>query len=471
MRVVLATPGVNTRAKGIGADRQAPFSTQSLGLGYLAAALEAHGIEAEVVDGHAAGWTWEQSVERALGFGPDVLGVSVTNASARAASAFVARARERGLEGAIVLGGWEASLATAELMGLCPGADAALRGEAEASLPALVRAIEAHGALGRVPAAALARIPGLVWREEGRLRPALAGPGAPTFEALPWPRRPPGPPGRLTPVQSSRGCAFGRCTFCTTPALEGRRWRALTAEAVVAELVATSQACDTRRFIFVDDEFVGPSRAGFDRAADIGRRLVERDADLELTLDVRVNDYRPDLFDLLQRAGLRRVFLGIESGSDAVLRRMEKGYTAEVARTNLLAIERQGLDVLPGYILFEPYMSLPDVREAFEFLAQVVPRLTPTKFLNRLVPYVGTPAYASLAADGLLRSSYPSFDFAFRDPAVERLYDALDEQLAPVVERYRALVAAGARTRDPAVQSLVAATISVFDALLTRHGA
>ncbi len=113
-------------------------------------------------------------------------------------------------------------------------------------------------------------------------------------------------------LSESRGCPM-RCPFCAHRSLSGGRWRTASAERVVETMVDAHRRWGVRHFRF-SGSFT-PARL-FRRVAD---RLIELDADLRFSGFSHVNDVRVDDLPRLQQAGLRALFLGIESGSDELL--------------------------------------------------------------------------------------------------------------------------------------------------------
>jgi len=63
----------------------------------------------------------------------------------------------------------------------------------------------------------------------------------------------------FNPIQTTRGCPHG-CTFCTTPAIFGRRFRQRRIEDIVEEMRVAVEAFNTRVFIFSDDDVAGDHR-------------------------------------------------------------------------------------------------------------------------------------------------------------------------------------------------------------------
>ncbi|MFZ5479110.1 MAG: B12-binding domain-containing radical SAM protein [Myxococcota bacterium] len=431
--VILVVPGEEVPSP-LRLEDKFPFPLENLGVAYLAASLERAGFCASIVDGYAARWNVRQTAERvcALLGEKTVLGISVLQATAEQARKLARLVRAKGFAGPIVLGGWAATMSAAELLAFVPDSDLAVRGEAEDVFPVVVAALLA----GETPS-----VQGVVLREgagvklcgeppRARFEGALLRHDAFAVQGLA--RR------GSFPVQGSRGCAWGLCSFCSTAGRYGAKaWRMRGVDSLLEELAHPAVAHDRHPVFFVDDEFFGPCEEGFARADALAERLCSERRSLEFGLDCLVQSFEPRRFERLREAGLRRVFLGLESGSQASLKIFRKGFSVTRAREVLASLAQLGIDVISGYILFQPYMSLADVRTGVDFLADDLAHDgNPGKFLSRLHPEAGTELFGRLQRDGLLTGSFPDWGFRFADPRVGKLYGALEAETAELCAEY-----------------------------------
>ena len=127
---------------------------------------------------------------------------------------------------------------------------------------------------------------------------------------------------------SSRGCTF-RCTFCWDPVMHRRQWRAMRPGTVLEHLRRIIRDYGIRGFLFTDDNFF----IDLDRARGILEEVVRADLDISISkLQVRVDTLcRMDreFLDLVVRAGVKRLTVGVESGSQRVLDLLQKDQTVE----------------------------------------------------------------------------------------------------------------------------------------------
>ncbi len=128
-----------------------------------------------------------------------------------------------------------------------------------------------------------------------------------------------------TPLMATRGCPF-RCDFCHKSVF-GDLFSARPAPSVVAEMQEIAELGYDHVWMS-DDLFT----LNYNRTRDLARAIEE--AHLPLTWEClsRVTHVDRALFDQMARAGCKRIFFGIESGDETVLKEMKKGITPAQAR-------------------------------------------------------------------------------------------------------------------------------------------
>lgn len=131
-------------------------------------------------------------------------------------------------------------------------------------------------------------------------------------------------------LQATIGCSWNRCTFCT--AFEGKRFRVKTLDEIKKDV-------DTiySHYLDIDRIFLADANALCIDSVDlvrIIRYLYSRFHRLKrVTLyGGPIDLHRKKVEDLkkLEEAGLTMIYLGLESGSSEVLRRVNKGATPEM---------------------------------------------------------------------------------------------------------------------------------------------
>lgn len=262
----------------------------------------------------------------------------------------------------IVLGGGGFSVMPEELL-VSLGADYGITGEGELVLAALASALERGEPIGSVG--------GLIRREGEK---AIRNPGIVPFarlDQLPLIDR------RLVDrrhyercgidaVQTKRGCPL-RCDYCTYPAIEGRAYR-LRDPLLVARELEDARAAGARHVFVVDSVFNLPAR----HAHAVCAVLRER-GPLPWTCYANPIAFDRSLADAMRGAGCVGVEVGSDSGVEAVLERLKKGFDLEhIRRFHRIAADAGLLDC-HTFLLGTPGETLDDVRRTLDFVAALEP--------------------------------------------------------------------------------------------------
>lgn len=222
---------------------------------------------------------------------------------------------------------------------------------------------------------------------------------------------------------SSRGCWYGRCTFCNVGAISGHQesgWNARPAASVVADVVSL-RAKGVRKIHFLDSEFIGGTRESKRRAMEIADSLIDRNVGCRFIFDCRIDNVEEELFSRLKQAGLANVFIGIESGSESALRRLKKGYTVERVERGIKVLRKLGIRFKTNFILADPGSTIDEVEESLDFIKKwsLLDTLRPCGIgspFHRLHLHAGTELYSKVAAaEG---SSESEIACRYNDPQV-----------------------------------------------------
>lgn len=212
-------------------------------------------------------------------------------------------------------------------------------------------------------------------------------------------------------IEASRGCPWGNCLFCAVRDLLGsrkssRRWRGKKVEEVLKEIEFLADN-NVTSFNFADEEFIGQGLSGVKRAQEIARGIIDirrkTGKEVSFTFACRVdavyneedNEYlreeRVETFRLLKEAGVSNVFLGIESGSQSQLNRLNKGINIAESENAVATLRKLGLGFEAGFIMFDPETTLKEVEENISFIEKNDLLTNTSWFLNALRLQVGTP--------------------------------------------------------------------------------
>lgn len=160
----------------------------------------------------------------------------------------------------------------------------------------------------------------------------------PTFDQLPLEKYL--MPYPVLPYMSSRGCYWGKCTFCTHSFIYDSHYRKENEVRVAEELDHLSKKYKTKYFTF-SDEAISPN--AFNR---MSKEILKRGVDMRSLGMLKFESSEkesPELFDDIYRAGFLMLFFGLESANDRILSVIDKGCDQETERAVLRHSSEAGI--------------------------------------------------------------------------------------------------------------------------------
>ena len=258
-------------------------------------------------------------------------------------------------------------------------------------------------ALGSARQNPLPRIRGLVWRQDGQviINPDRAF--VRHLDDLPTPRhellplseyRAPLVGGPYAFVVTSRGCPAG-CRFCIKHVSYGNSVRYRSPENVVDEIEALV-ALGVRRIHMYADLFT----VNRGHVLGICDEILRRGLEIRWTCNSRVDYVDAEMLERMAAAGCWMISWGIESGDDAMLRRMHKGTTIELVDRALRAARAAGIKNYGYFIIGLPGETEATIRRTISF-AKTLP--LDLALFHIAAPHPGTPFFFEVVEQGWFR--------------------------------------------------------------------
>jgi len=214
-----------------------------------------------------------------------------------------------------------------------------------------------------------------------------------------------------TTVVSSRGCPY-RCTYCLWPrTLYGIRFRARSAENVVAEVeqVVRDYHIDE---IYFDDDSLALNRA---RILKICQLINQKGIRVKWIPQCRVDSMDEEVLGAMKEAGCRYIRFGVESGSQKMLDIMKKKTTLSQIRRAFELCRKVGIKTQAFFLFGVPGETLQTIAETIEFAKKLRPD---SAQFAVVIPHPGTDLYQICQKEGWLR--YDSWeDFAACNSLIE----------------------------------------------------
>ena len=238
--------------------------------------------------------------------------------------------------------------------------------------------------------------------------------------------------GISTYILASRGC-YGKCTFCYLDNFYGdeSQWRGRSPENIFNEISDIYEKLGERYFYFADANFFGPGRKGKEHACELAGLFIDNGIKIEFGIECRVNDVEEKTIAALVKAGLKDVFLGVESGSQRSLTKFRKYTTVEDNKNAIIILRKYGIEPNYGFIMFEPDSTLADIRENFEFLKEMkmlnLPSITAHLLHHKQTIFKGTLDFEKIN-NGSKPVSEIMYEctYEFKDKSVKELSDDIN---------------------------------------------
>ncbi|MBI5511579.1 MAG: B12-binding domain-containing radical SAM protein [Deltaproteobacteria bacterium] len=362
------------------------FRFPPLGVGYVAAYLRQQGHRVAILD--CTFLSRREAMRRAKARRAEVVGiygmVTMKDDCLRMARALAAQTK------LLVAGG---PLPTTDPQSFLPPFDVVVHGEGEQTMAELIVAYESGAALETVPGLTLPEA-----TTPGKVRRTALRPLAPELDRLPFPARDLLPNDAyirytraryghaITSIMTTRGCPFA-CEFCSNEVF-GVSYRARSIANVLDE-VEEVLALGFERVHFADDVLTLYAERTLELCCEIERRGLR----FRWECLARADSLDLERARAMRAAGCAKVYFGIESGSDAVLARMNKRLTAASARRGVEAAHAAGLQTGAFFILFYPGDTEETVLTTIRFALSL-----PLDYLSFTLPYPlpGTALYQRL---------------------------------------------------------------------------
>lgn len=393
MKILLINP---SQKMVYGIDR--PQVYPPLGLLYIGSVLERMKHKVRLLDLDAEGLLTQELPEFLKNFSPDVVGLSFSTAMFNQAL-LVAKVVKETLPVPVVVGGihptidFQSCISNKDI-------DFVVIGEGEITIQELISRMES----GQRD---FSDIRGLCFRKNGQIirtpNRELIG----DLDTVPFPaRRLLKNPEAYVPadarrapvaaVITSRGCP-GRCTYCCTAQIFGKRFRARSVENILAEIEELIREYGVKEIHIADDVFTLNKR----RALKFCQEVKKRNLDLTFVFfnGLRADQVDREILNALKEIGVISVGYGVESGNNRILKNIKKDIDLETFRRVYKMSREMGFQTWAFFMFGLPGESTETTRHTINFAKELDPDFA--KFLI-LKPFPGSPIFEDLSSQGLI---------------------------------------------------------------------
>jgi radical SAM superfamily enzyme YgiQ (UPF0313 family) len=404
---------------------------------YVEEFCQANGIETTALDMNA-GYKKVDLFRKVKAFEPDIIGFTMMTYQYLSTYKLIDELKALFPHIKFIIGGPHVSAVEGEVLRQCASLDYAVAGEGEIPMRDLC--------IGQP----LESIPGFYYRDGGEIRQGTKRYYVDDLDQFPFPRFRSYPMSRYTneiEIATSRGCPH-ECIFCSVPNHMGRRIRYRSAKLVGDELEYFYRR-GIRAFQFGDDNFLGHRGRIKELLLEIESRQLT-DAVLRCGQGIRADLINEEVLTLMKRAGFKQLGIGVETGSDRIMKIICKHLTvAQVDRAVELAC-RMGFDVTLLFVYGTPGETLEDVQKSID-LAKRHPVMK--AFFFNLVPFPGTELNRWVNENRALLGSFEHM-FNREDEWKLRSTPFFETPEMPAADRIKALKMTLKATKDIQVRTM-----------------
>ncbi len=255
---------------------------------------------------------------------------------------------------------------------------------------------------------------------------------------------------RVLGYESSRGCPW-RCRFCSIGATYEGHWRALPAEAVVDGVEHLYKTYEIDAVHFYDNNFFVNTQ----RVEKFTSLLKEREISIKWDGTAVVEEFiklSDEFIERLKQSGFFRVIIGVESGDEEVLERINKRHRNAQVLELARKCAKHGIMASLSFMVGFPWNPEKDVRETVSLIEEIK-RIAPNTEILLFIfsPYLGTELYHTALEYGM---SFPDDLMGWAQYTYERANTPwISEKLLRKINRYISFF--GTKDMSSAVQQFL----------------
>ena len=335
---------------------------EPLGLECVAGALEGQGHQQQIVDLRLEGY--EEGLSKCQSFDPDLVGIQCNFTTERYRTLkLYEEIRRRMPKAKVIVGGHDASRVPEWFVE--KGMEIVVVGDGEDVMKLLVETLANGGDLSKSP--------GLYIKQGNETLNTGHAPARGELDELPLParhlikdyapeyyinfRKP------LALMETARGCPYV-CNFCSVWKFHERTFREKSPKRVVEEL----KQIEADNLFVTDDIFWLNTRRGFEMAKEIQEAQVRKFFTVQTRTDLICR--HPELIEEWKKCGNLAIFLGVESVSDAGLKKINKKNKVDNNRRALEILKELNVGFTSNFIV-DPAWGYEEFEQLREWIRKM----------------------------------------------------------------------------------------------------
>ncbi len=347
-----------------------------LGLGYIAGSLAGQGYNCKVIDGKTQHLKLEGILRMLKEYNPDVVGISSMTHEISRASLIARGIKQFSQQVSTVIGGCHVSAIPEQTLNEFPEFDFCVVGEGEETFPFLLKQIKNGQGV---------TMPGIGYRKGGRvfvnqarvLLKDINNISPPAWELF--------PKTDCYPVLTSRGCPY-KCIFCMRASGDIVRYR--KPDLVIEEIERLINFHKARFIDFRDEDF----NVNIPHKEEILELMLKKGiaGKIKWFAMGHIGAGTAAFYKKMKKAGCLRIAFGVESGNEAILKKINKNITVGQIKDTINMAKAAGLKTAGYYILGFPNETKDTLNDTIKLAADLN---TEKACFGIMVAYPGTEIY------------------------------------------------------------------------------
>lgn len=353
-----------------------------LGIGYLASACINSGHDVDILDLGVVDYSFGDIIEYVTNYNPDYCSFTLYTVNLLNTYRLINAVRSS-CECKIIVGGPHATILPDLTLNECPAIDYLIKGEGESTLLELLSCTQIHS------------IQGLYYYDCGNVihnQPrkliedlnSISFPNRTLFEKYDYSYDELRITKPVAPMIAGRGCPYN-CSFCASKALWGTSFRMRPVKNVIAEIEQIIES-GTTEFYFEDDLFTFKS----DWVKQFCETILNKNIKITWKALSRADTVTLNNLKLMKLAGCHTIQFGVESGSDKILRSINKKVDKATIQTAFKLAHQAGLNTHAFFMFGHEHDTESTINETLDFAKELN-----SDFISFfvLVPFPGTYNY------------------------------------------------------------------------------
>ena len=217
------------------------------------------------------------------------------------------------------------------------------------------------------------------------------------FEAFPDPKP-------FTTILTSRGCPFN-CSYCVKT--YGNNFRQRTVDNVIAEIKECVRKYNIKSLRILDDTFT----VSDDWVKEFCEKILKEGIKLKWTCLARPETLKKEIIPIMKKAGCVRMMIGVESGSQKILKTYNRNYDISKLKPAFDELKRNKIQSFAFFMVGAPDELEEDVEESLKVAKSLDPDFVT---VNVMRVYPGTMLFDQLSEKGEANFSLTPYSSEFK---------------------------------------------------------